>query len=152
MRYYYKDVNGNKCSLRTPIQQKDYFIEDGTEIIHNEFTNEDEEVTKYKKVDFYTEITEEEFNARPAIPQEVLERQEKQRIIVQKKKLLMKYREDVEQVDLFGMQRDDYEEKKLLCKNLVLELRELEKTETAEEVKQDDEVKDEDVFHGTAVL
>ena len=126
MRYYYKDVNGNKYSFKTPVQQKDHFVEDGTEIIHNEFTNEDEEVTKYKRVDFYTEITEEEFNARPAIPQEYLERQEKQKLISKKKKLLEKYREDVEQVDFFGMQRDDYEEKKLLCKNLVLELRELE--------------------------
>lgn len=74
-----------------------------------------------------TPITEEEFNTRPFIPQEYLERQERQRIIAEKKQLLMKYREDVEQVDLFGMERDDYEEKKLACKNLVLELRELER-------------------------
>ena len=49
------------------------------------------------------------------------------RLIQQKKALLNKYREDVEQVDLFGMVRDDYEEKKELCKQLVYELRELEK-------------------------
>lgn len=44
-----------------------------------------------------------------------------------KKTLLVKYREDVEQVDLFGMERADYAEKKKLCKQLVEELRELEK-------------------------
>ena len=43
-----------------------------------------------------------------------------------KKQMLQKYKEDVEQVELFGMQRDDYEQKKEKCKNIVLELRELE--------------------------
>ena len=43
-----------------------------------------------------------------------------------KKALLVKYREDVEQVDLFGMERADYAEKKAACKTLVEELRELE--------------------------
>lgn len=47
--------------------------------------------------------------------------------IATKKALLNKYREDVEQVDLFGMERADYAEKKKLCKQLVEELRELEK-------------------------
>lgn len=47
--------------------------------------------------------------------------------IREKKALLNKYREDVEQVDLFGMERADYAEKKELCKQLVYELRELEK-------------------------
>lgn len=42
------------------------------------------------------------------------------------KEKLQKYKEDVEQVELFGMQRDDYEQKKELCKNIILELRELE--------------------------
>lgn len=44
-----------------------------------------------------------------------------------KKALLLKYREDVEQVDLFGMEREDYEEKKAACRTLVEELRALEK-------------------------
>ena len=44
-----------------------------------------------------------------------------------KKALLLKYREDVEQVDLFGMKREDYEEKKAACRTLVEELRALEK-------------------------
>lgn len=48
-------------------------------------------------------------------------------LIAQKKALLVKYREDVEQVDLFGMERADYAEKKATCKTLVEELRELEK-------------------------
>ena len=47
--------------------------------------------------------------------------------IATKKALLNKYREDVEQVDLFGIERADYAEKKKLCKQLVEELRELEK-------------------------
>lgn len=42
------------------------------------------------------------------------------------KEQLQKYKEDVEQVDLFGMQRADYQEKKQLCADIVLELRELE--------------------------
>ncbi len=46
--------------------------------------------------------------------------------IQKKKQLLQKYKEDVEQVDLFGMERADYQEKKTACANLVLELRELE--------------------------
>lgn len=47
--------------------------------------------------------------------------------ITEKKALLLKYREDVEQVDLFGMEREDYEEKKAACRTLVEELRVLEK-------------------------
>lgn len=47
--------------------------------------------------------------------------------IAEKKALLLKYREDVEQVDLFGMEREDYEEKKAACRKLVEELRVLEK-------------------------
>ena len=47
--------------------------------------------------------------------------------IAEKKALLLKYREDVEQVDLFGMEREDYEEKKAACRTLVEELRTLEK-------------------------
>ena len=47
-------------------------------------------------------------------------------LIAKKKALLVKYREDVEQVDLFGMERADYAEKKAACKTLVEELRELE--------------------------
>lgn len=47
-------------------------------------------------------------------------------LIAKKKALLVKYREDVEQVDLFGMERADYVKKKSACKTLVEELRELE--------------------------
>lgn len=52
---------------------------------------------------------------------------EKDLLIKEKKQLLSKYKEDVEQVELFGMIRADYEEKKKQCEKLVLELRELEK-------------------------
>jgi len=47
--------------------------------------------------------------------------------ITVKKRLLQKYKEDIEQVELFGMQREDYEQKKELCKNIIVELRQLEK-------------------------
>lgn len=47
--------------------------------------------------------------------------------IGEKKAFLEKYKEDVEQVELFGMERADYEEKKKICAELILELRELEK-------------------------
>lgn len=47
--------------------------------------------------------------------------------IYEKKALLEKYKEDVEQVELFGMERADYEEKKRLCAEIIIELRELEK-------------------------
>lgn len=42
------------------------------------------------------------------------------------KEQLKKYKEDVEQVELFGMQRADYEEKKALCVQIIEELRALE--------------------------
>lgn len=56
-----------------------------------------------------------------------LERETLLALIAKKKALLVKYREDVEQVDLFGMERADYAEKKAACKTLVEELRALEK-------------------------
>lgn len=40
---------------------------------------------------------------------------------------LQKYKEDVEQVELFGMERADYEEKKQACVDIIEELRILEK-------------------------
>ena len=46
--------------------------------------------------------------------------------ISQLKSKLKKFKEDVEQVELFGMEREDYEQKKEMCKNIVLQLRELE--------------------------
>lgn len=55
------------------------------------------------------------------------ERYNKTMRINELKVVLQKYKEDVEQVELFGMQRDDYEQKKEKCKNIILELRQLEK-------------------------
>lgn len=103
MRYYYKDSKGNTCSLKSEC------IREG-----------------------YTQITEEEYNSilQSRIPEPTAEQKAKielAKTIREKKALLNKYREDVEQVDLFGMVRDDYSEKKELCKQLVYELRELEK-------------------------
>ena len=48
------------------------------------------------------------------------------RILILKREL-EKYKEDVEQVELFGMERADYEEKKTKCAEIILELRVLEK-------------------------
>lgn len=56
----------------------------------------------------------------------IIEQQNTKKLIQEKKKLLEKYKYDIQQVDLFGMERTDYEEKKSLCVQLVLELRELE--------------------------
>ena len=42
------------------------------------------------------------------------------------KEKLQKYKEDVEQVDLFNMIRDDYQEKKRECAKIIIELRKLE--------------------------
>lgn len=47
--------------------------------------------------------------------------------IAELKRILEKYKEDVEQVELFGMERSDYEEKKRFCVEFIKELRELEK-------------------------
>lgn len=105
-RYYYKAKEGKDyLNLKTPL-------------------------TKDELKD-YTEITKDEFDELTAIPiykpsEAELAKQEKLKVIAEKKVLLNKYREDVEQVSLFGMERDDYEEKKVLCKTLVEELRVLE--------------------------
>lgn len=47
--------------------------------------------------------------------------------IEQLKEHLTKYKYDIEQVELFGMSRDDYEQKKQMCREIILQLRELEK-------------------------
>lgn len=52
---------------------------------------------------------------------------EKYKEILEIKKTLEKYKEDVEQVELFDMERTDYAEKKEQCRSMVLRLRELEK-------------------------
>ena len=101
MRYYYKKDNGSLFNLKSPL---------------TDLTG-------------YTQITEEEFNELskpPELTEEQKAKIELAKTIREKKALLNKYREDVEQVDLFGMERADYEEKKALCKQLVFELREME--------------------------
>ena len=70
-----------------------------------------EEHDEYEDILVYVPYTEEEL---------------KQFQIADKKALLQKYKEDVEQVELFGMERADYEEKKRLCAEMIIELRELE--------------------------
>lgn len=43
--------------------------------------------------------------------------------IYELKTTLEKYKEDVEQVELFGMERDDYEQKKSECAEIIKQLR-----------------------------
>lgn len=100
LRYYYKK-NNSYLSLKSPVYSPDYI-----------------------------QITEQEFNqavTHRELTQRQIELREKKKTIANKKALLNKYREDVEQVELFGMKRSDYEEKKALCRQLVEELRALEK-------------------------
>lgn len=47
--------------------------------------------------------------------------------ITELKELLKKYKEDVEQVELFDMERSDYAEKKQACADIIIQLRQLEK-------------------------
>ena len=101
MRYYYKNKNNTGfLNLKSAIADENYI-----QITKEEF----EELTKPKE---------------PTAEQKA--KIELAKTIREKKALLNKYREDVEQVDLFGMEREDYEEKKILCKQLVYELREME--------------------------
>lgn len=101
MRYYYKNKdNTGFFNLKSPLTGEDYI-----QITEEEFV----ELTKPKE---------------PTAEQKA--KAELVKTIQEKKVLLNKYREDVEQVDLFGMERSDYEEKKILCKQLVYELREME--------------------------
>lgn len=68
------------------------------------------------------------------VDKELTETQEKQiqimelnSLIAEKKQILEKYKEDVEQVALFNMERADYAEKKEACAGLIIDIRELEK-------------------------
>lgn len=56
----------------------------------------------------------------------ILQKQELTNQILTLKAQINKYKEDVEQVDLFGMEREDYTEKKKQCVYIVLQLRQLE--------------------------
>ena len=105
------------------LKNKRYFYKKG-----NSYLNLKSPITE----EGYEEITEEEFKALTKPPVFTLTEEQKAKIkkkklIKEKKALLNKYREDVEQVDLFGMERADYEEKKIACRTLVEELRVLER-------------------------
>lgn len=56
-----------------------------------------------------------------------LQKIEAEKEIISLKQKLAKFKEDVEQVKLFDMQRDDFDEKKITCANIIIRLRELEK-------------------------
>lgn len=143
-RYYYKSKEGNGFlnlksehfvkykEVTETVTLKDEegnpFLDENGEPITQTFTK----TVRDGLEEGYTQITEEEFNelTKPKTPELTAEQKAKielEKTIREKKALLNKYREDVEQVDLFGMEREDYEEKKILCKQLVYELRELEK-------------------------
>lgn len=142
-RFYYKDSKGNLFNFKTPgfikykeIEEKFYWNDENGNPVLDE--NGEQRYDIEKKIvadgllDGYTQITKEEFEelTKPKVYGPTAEEkaaQEKKKLIAEKKALLNKYREDVEQVDLFGMERADYEEKKLACKTLVEELRVLEK-------------------------
>lgn len=142
MRYYYKDNKGNLFNYKSEHFVKYKEVSETitlTDEQGNPFLDENGEpitqtITKTVRdglEDGYTQITEEEFNKLtkskiPELTEEQKAKIELAKTIREKKALLNKYREDVEQVDLFGMERADYEEKKILCKQLVYELRELE--------------------------
>ena len=141
MRYYYKDNKGNLFNFKSEHFVKYKEVTETTTLTDengNPFLDENGEpitqaVTKTVcdgLEDGYTQITEKEFNELSNKRYEPTEEQkakiELSKTIREKKALLNKYREDVEQVDLFGMVRNDYSEKKELCKQLVYELREME--------------------------
>ena len=142
-RFYYKDDQGNLFNLKSEEFIKYKEIEEtvtlkdenGNDLLDEKGKPFTETITKQIPdglIDGYTQITEAEYNelAKPKVYEPTEERkaaQAKQKLIAEKKALLNKYREDVEQVDLFGMEREDYAEKKLACKTLVEELRVLEK-------------------------
>lgn len=142
MKYYYKDNKGNLFNFKSEHFVKYKEVSETVTLTDeggNPFLDENGEPitqTTTKTIhdgleEGYTQITEEEFNelTKPKIPELTAEQKAKielEKTIREKKALLNKYREDVEQVDLFGMERADYAEKKELCKQLVYELRELE--------------------------
>ena len=140
MRYYYKDNKGSLFNFKFEHFVKYKEVTETTTLTDengNPFLDENGEpitqtITKTVRdglEDGYTQITEEEFNELskpPELTEEQKAKIELSKTILEKKALLNKYREDVEQVDLFGMVRDDYAEKKEICKQLVYELRELE--------------------------
>ena len=60
-------------------------------------------------------------NPEPTAEQQKINR------IAELKEQIAKYKEDVEQVELFGMERADYEDKKAQCVQIIEELRILER-------------------------
>lgn len=74
------------------------------------------------------EVTQEEYEEYEQQIEQERERKDNLYNQIQELKIqLQKYKEDVEQVELFGIERADYEDKKELCRNIILELRKLEK-------------------------
>lgn len=92
-----------------------------------EYENGGRDVRKVVDVEYVApkEAYDEYENILYLVPLTKVELARKQ--ISEKKVLLEKYKEDVEQVELFGMERSDYEEKQKICANIIIELRELEK-------------------------
>ena len=73
------------------------------------------------------EVSKEEFETYEEERQAQFERVKNlQNQIQELKQQLQKYKEDVEQVELFDMEREDYEEKKSRCVEIIERLREFE--------------------------
>ena len=119
-RYYYKSKEGNGFfnlksehfvkykevseTITLTDEQGNPFLDENGEPITKTITK----TVRDGLEDGYTQITEEEFNelTKPKMPGPTEEQRgevEVSKTIREKKALLNKYREDVEQVDLFGM-------------------------------------------------
>ena len=53
--------------------------------------------------------------------------EEKRKLLFEKKAQMDRYMEDIEQVVLLGIERSDFEEKKALCRQLLTEIKQIEK-------------------------
>lgn len=103
------------------IQEKSHYVtikeypnggKDVERVIDVEYQPEREAYYDYEDIQVYVPYTEKELA----------------RIEIGKlKQELEKWKEDVEQVELFGMERTDYEQKKTRCVEIIIQLRKLEK-------------------------
>lgn len=100
---------------------------DVEEIIEQPFLKYIPAHSKFEDILVYIPYTAEQLLEKQTKEDEERAINEKQELIADLKNELKKAKEDVEQVELFNMTRSDYEEKKARCREIILELRELEK-------------------------
>lgn len=99
---------------------------DVEEIIEQPFLEYIPPHSKFEDILVYIPYTAEQLLEKQTKEDEERAINEKQELIADLKQELSKLKEDVEQVDLFGMTRTDYEEKKARCREIITELRTLE--------------------------